>query len=367
MLIIKVQLLRSEEITRISDLMEMFRMGDKVEQTAEAKDESTINQAGRDINNHYGPKMYEIIETIDYQVSRQFEGLLQKHAPVLIKNEMLKVEASVNNFKETMSSRLSEQFEILKSSLSEDLAGEKLILGVTDSNFQYLFQDSLEQVIRKKEQAPQEVLVELLINKVTSDNESDYLIEEAIEVLKSLNKNHVNFILLTGIIIHELSYRYEKMDLTEELVSHYKMTTLFQIKWTLNYFLKLNPVTIDFEYLDYKGLIQNDKNYIKLNSFVDSIVEHCIPNKLKSELNISKHELIDIFLPELHLVLNGFGLDFPYDFKVLSKISDVIIEKTRSNLIMSIQRFKELYKIEGDEKSKLVSKELLARGITRIY
>lgn len=367
MLIIKAQLLRSDEIIRIGDLMEIFRMGDKVEQTAEAKDESTINQAGRDINNHYGPKMYEIIQTIDYQVSRQFEGLLHKHAPALIQNEMLKVEASVNNFKATMSSRLSEQFEILKSSLNEDLAGEKLIQGVTDSNFQYLFQDSLEQVIRKKEQAPQEVLVELLINKVTSEKETDYLIEEAIEVLKSLNKNHVNFILLTGIIIHELSYRYERMDLAEELVSHFKMTTIFQIKWTLNYFLKLNPTTIDFEYLDYKGLINNDKTYVKINNFIDSIIEHCIPNKLKEELNVSNIELIDIFLPELYLVLNGFGLEQPYNFKVLSKISDVIAENTRGSLIMSIQRFKELNKDEGEERSKLVSKELLARGISNLY
>ncbi|MDS7933587.1 hypothetical protein RMB03_20815 [Acinetobacter sp. V91_7] len=342
-------------------------MGDKVEQTAEAKDESTINQAGRDINNHYGPKMYEIIQTIDYQVSRQFEGLLHKHAPALIQNEMRKVEASVNNFKATMSSRLSEQFETLKSSLNEDLAGEKLIKGVADSNFQYLFQDSLEQVIRKKEQAPQEVLVELLINKITSDNDTDYLIEEAIEVLKSLNKNHVNFILLTGIIIHELSYNYERMDLTPELVSRYKMIALFQIKWILNYFLKLEPTSIDFEYLDYKGLIDKNKTYVKINSFVDSIVENFIPSNLKNELNIQNSEIIDIFIPELYLVLNGFGLEHPYKFKVLSKISNVIFEKYKGSLIMSIERFKELNKVEGNERNNLVTKELLTRGITNLY
>ncbi|NUG31629.1 LPO_1073/Vpar_1526 family protein, partial [Acinetobacter baumannii] len=224
-------------------------MGDKVEQTAEAKDESTINQAGRDINNHYGPKMYEIIQTIDYQVSRQFEGLLHKHAPALIKNEMRKVEASVNNFKATMSSRLSELFEILKSSLNEDLAGEKLILGVTDSNFQYLFQDSLEQVIRKKDQAPQDILVELLIKKIETQDNSDYLIEEAIEVLKYLNKNQVNFILLIDIIIYELSFRLN-LNHSDENLDLLKTSGLFQIKWILNYFLKQNPLTLDFDYLN---------------------------------------------------------------------------------------------------------------------
>ncbi|MDH2495072.1 hypothetical protein QDR31_08225 [Acinetobacter baumannii] len=315
-------------------------MGDKVEQTAEAKDESTINQAGRDINNHYGPKMYEIIQTIDYQVSRQFEGLLNKHAPALIQNEMLKVEASVNNFKETMSSRLLEQFEILKTSLSEELSGEKLIKGVTDSNFQYLFKDSLEQVIRKKEQAPQEVLVELLLDKVKSDNKSDYLVDEAIEVLKYLNKNHVNFLLFIGITRKEMRVKFD--NLSKEILEELKFTYLFQIRWTLDYLLQFDISEIDLEYLSYKGLIQEDKIYVEDKNIFDAICEHCIPEDLKTKLNKTNEELIDIFIPELPIILKKFGLTKPYTFNVLSKVAQTIVYKSYGNIVMSIQKYKDL-------------------------
>lgn len=315
-------------------------MGDKLEQAAEAKDESTINQAGRDINNHYGPKMYEIIQTIDYQVSRQFEGLLNKHAPALIQNEMLKVEASVNNFKEMMSSRLSEQFEVLKTSLSEELAGEKLIRGVTDSNFQFLFQDSLEQVVRKKEKAPQEVLVELLINKITSPDDSNYLIEEAIDVLKSLNKNHINFILLIDMIIYHTGKKFDS-EISDEIKFSVQSSTLFEIKWILNYFIKLDPSLIDFEYLIYKGLILEGKTYINFKNISETITNYCYAEKYHKGYNIRKEDMLDIYLPELQLLLNQYGLLYPYDFKVLNKISNVIAEKSRSGLFRDINRFKE--------------------------
>ncbi|MDC5216129.1 hypothetical protein OHW69_15855 [Acinetobacter baumannii] len=341
-------------------------MGDKVEQTAEAKDESTINQAGRDINNHYGPKMYEIIQTIDYQVSRQFEGLLHKHAPALIKNEMRKVEASVNNFKATMSSRLSELFEILKSSLNEDLAGEKLILGVTDSNFQYLFQDSLEQVIRKKDQAPQDILVELLIKKIETQDNSDYLIEEAIEVLKYLNKNQVNFILLIDIIIYELSFRLN-LNHSDENLDLLKTSGLFQIKWILNYFLKQNPLTLDFDYLNYKGMFLDNKVYTNFPSIPEAIIKYCVPEKLILELNTTNEEILEILLPELKLVLDKFGLPSPYNFKVLSSIANVIADKNRTNLIMSIEKYKVLNDSEKQAWTYSIFMALQKKGIASIY
>jgi hypothetical protein len=344
--------------------MEIFRMGDKVEQTAEAKDESTINQAGRDIN--YGPKMYEIIQTIDYQVSRQFEGLLHKHAPALIQNEMLKVEASVNNFKESMSSRLSEQFEILKSSLNEDLAGEKLVQGVTDSNFQYLFQDSLEQVIRKKDQAPQDILVELLIKKIETQDNSDYLIEEAIEVLKYLNKNQVNFILLIDILIYEISYRINQ-NISDENLDFFKTTTLFQIKWVLNYFLNQNPSIIDFDYLNYKGILMDGKVYTNLSSIPDDVIKYCVPEKLIKELKMTNEEILEILLPELKLVLDRFGLVLPYQFKVLSKIANVIADKNRINLIRSIEEFKTLHESKKEEWSNSILTTIQQKGIVSLY
>ncbi|MEN8406032.1 hypothetical protein [Acinetobacter seifertii] len=341
-------------------------MGDKVEQTADAKNGSTINQAGHDIHNHYGPKMHEIIETIDYQVSRQFESLLHKHAPVLIQNEMLKVEACVKNFKETISSKLTEQFEILKTSLNEDLAGEKLIKGVTDSNFQFLFQDCLEQVIRKKEQAPEDILVALLVKKIETEDNTDYLIEEAIEVLKYLNKNQVNFILLIDIIIYELSFRLNA-DVSDVNLDLFKTTTLFQIKWILHYFLKQNPLTLDFEYLNYKGMFLDNKVYTSFSSIPEAIIKHCVPEKLILELNTTNEEILEILLPELKLILDKFGLPSPYNFKVLSSIANVIADKNRNCLIISIEKYKALNDSERQAWSKSIFMILQQKGIASIY
>lgn len=341
-------------------------MGDKVEQTADATEGSTINQAGHDIHNNYGPKMLDIIQTIDYQISRQFEGLLYKHAPALIKSEISRVETSINEFKESLSSKIFEQFELLKITSNEDVAGEKIIKQLADSNFQYLFQDSLEQIIRKKDQAPQEVLVSLLIHKITSEDNSSYLIEEAIDVLKSLNKNHVNFIILIDLIICELG-SILNMDPNNECTNFYNKGTLLQLKWIFNYFLKLSPTPINFDYLTYKGLILEGKSYSKFSSISESIIKLCIPDNIKKELNTSNDELLNIFLPELKLLLERFGLLSPYEFKVLSTISNVITDKSRNSVINSIQRYKNLNQGENENWNNTLKSELIKRGVTSLY
>lgn len=335
-------------------------MGDKIEQTAEATDGSTVNQAAHDIHNHYGPKMLDIIQTIDYQVSRQFEGLLYKHAPVLIQNEILKVESSINEFKEKLSSKISDQFETLKSSLTEDVAGEKLIKGVTDSNFQYLFKDSLEQVIRKKEDAPQDVLVSLLINKIKNlENNSDYLIEEAIEALKYINKNHVNFILFEHLILGNL--KIPNTD-NKETIENIKMFSFSQIKWIVTYFLKLEPTPIDLDYLSYKGLIRDDLNYINHDTIPESIIKYALPESLANEIPFSSNDILEIFLPELKILLDKFGLKDPYKFRVLSKISTVIAEKCSGDIAVSIEECKNIDGQGAFEWLSSIINELKKRG-----
>ncbi|MFW1880478.1 LPO_1073/Vpar_1526 family protein [Acinetobacter baumannii] len=336
-------------------------MGDRINQAAEAIDGSTINQAGNDIHINYGPKMNEILQAIDYQVSRQFEGLLHKHAPVLIRNEFIKIENSINEFKEKISSKLLEKFEKLKITLDEESAGEKLTQDIVDSNFQYLFQDSLEQIIRKKDQAPQDVLVELLINKIASPEDSNYLIEEAIEVLKFLNKNHVNFILLIDMFLFHTGNKFNGV-IDDDNKFFIQKNILFEIKWTLNYFLALNPSAIDFEYLTYKGLILERKKYTNFNNIPESINRFCYSEKFKLEGSVEKEELIDIFLPELKVVLNMYGLKYPYDFVVLSRISKVIADKSKFSLLMSIQRFKEANENLKEDWNKAILLELKKRG-----
>lgn len=344
--------------------MGLFKMGNNIEQSAEAINGGRIYQVAGDAQ--IGPSMMEIIQTIDYQIDRQFESLFYRHAPAIIKKEIEEVEASVNNFKKLLSDQLTSQFKISASTTNEDIVAQNFTKSVADSNFQYLFKDSLEQVIRKKENAPQEVLVELLIEKIKSEEDSDYLIEEAINTLKYLNRNHVNFILLIGIIRYELGYR-PHSNIDEDVVNKLKMTTLFQLKWTFNYFLKLNPSSIDIEYLTYKGLILEGKVYVDYPSMYDSIVDYCIPDKLKKELNKSNEEIINIFLPELKLLIERYELEQPYNFKVLSKIANVMVEKCRGSIIMSIQRYKDINQKEREEWSSLLVKNLKEIGILSLY
>jgi hypothetical protein len=174
----------------------------------------------------------------------------------------------------------------------------------------------LEQVIRKKDQAPQDILVELLIKKIETHDNSDYLIEEAIEVLKYLNKNQVNFILLIDILIYEISYRLNK-NISDEILDFLKTTSLFQIKWVLNYFLNQNPSTIDFDYLSYKGILLDSKVYTNLSSIPDDVIKCCVPEKLIKELNTTNEEILEILLPELKLVLDRFSLFSLYHFTTL--------------------------------------------------
>ena len=324
--------------------MELFKVGDKVDQSAEAAENSNIVQAARDII-YNGPALPQILETVDFQIKSQFEGLLYKHAPTLIQEEMKKVKISINEFNHRMNERITEQFKSLLLSCSEDDAAEKLTKGVADSNFQYLFRESIEQVVRKKEQAPQETLVELLIDRVNNSTpNSDYLVEEAISILKYVNKNQINFILFIGELL-ENTVRYGPKK--NEYIEYIELIHLSQLKWTCSYLLELNLSEIDLEYLKYKGLILEEKQYTTDPLIYDRISNACFPQELKNKLNQSNEELVKLFLPEIDIIIGKFGLETPYKIDVLSKISQTICTKNRYHFMQSVQKYR------GDNKEKM--------------
>ena len=310
-------------------------MGDKIDQKAETAEGSSVIQASGDVY-VVGPTLPQILETVDFQIKSQFESLLYKYAPSIIQQEMSKVKDSIDNFNSKINERITEEFRSLLFSLTEDQAAKNLTKGVSDSNFQYLFKESIEQVIRKKDQAPQEVLVELLINKVKSiESNTDYLIEEAINTLKYLNKNHINFILFISEIINNTGIY------TERPFQFVELTHLSQIKWTCYYFLEQDLSKIDIEYLRYKGLIFENKHYVHNPEIYDRIGNSCIPQEFKNKFNKSNEELVRLFLPEIDIILDKFGLTTPYQIDVLSKIADTICTKNRYNLMKCIEKYRD--------------------------
>lgn len=328
-------------------------MGDDINQKAEAAEGSSVIQALRDVY-VVGPTLPQILETVDFQIKNQFESLLYKHAPSIIQQEMSKVKESIDNFNSKINERITEEFKSLLFSLNEDQAAKNLTEGVSDSNFQYLFKESIEQVIRKKDQAPQDVLIELLINKVNNvGNNTDYLIEEAINTLKYLNKNHINFILFIGEIINNTGiYRERPFQFIE-------LTHLSQIKWTCYYFLEQDLSKIDIDYLRYKGLIFENKYYVHNPEVYDRIGNSCIPQEFKNKFNKSNEELIRLFLPELDIILEKFGLTTPYQIDVLSKIADTICIKNRYNLMKNIEKYRNNNKTLQDEWRNTLSEHFI--------
>lgn len=108
-------------------------MFEKAKMEAEASENSTVQQAGRDIYN--GPTLLQIIETIDYQIEKRVPELLLAHGPQLIEAENQKVQAEIQQFKQSINTMLESK---LTTSVNSDQEAIKILSKVTDANFQYL-------------------------------------------------------------------------------------------------------------------------------------------------------------------------------------------------------------------------------------
>ncbi|WP_430614582.1 hypothetical protein [Acinetobacter baumannii] len=120
-----------------------------------------------------------------------------------------------------------------------------------------------------------------------------------------------------------------------------ELTHLSQIKWTCYYFLEQDLSKIDIEYLRYKGLILENKHYVQNPEIYDRIGNSCIPQEFKNKFNKSNEELVRLFLPEIDILLEKFGLTIPYQIDVLSKIADTICTKNRYNLMKCIEKYRD--------------------------
>lgn len=82
-----------------------------------------------------------------------------------------------------------------------------------------------------------------------------------------------------------------------------------------------------------------NKHYVHNPEIYDRIGNSCIPQEFKDKFNKSNEELVRLFLPEIDIIIEKFGLTIPYQIDVLSKIADTICTKSRYNVMKGIEKY----------------------------
>lgn len=300
--------------------MELFNMGDKVEQKAEAEAGSNVTQAARDINFH-GPTLPQVIQTIDYQIEKQFPVLLAQFAPQILEVEKKNIRDEVESFKTMLQSEVQSYYEKNMTNESEEEFAKKIMEKLVNSNFQYLIKEATDDVIKKKQKSSKELLVNLLMHKMQQDiDDEDYHIDIIINSLKYLSKNHINFLTFHLLIRdykprkQNLSIReyYEKLvgsNTDESKIEAMKHSIRLDIKnfyiHLIHYFLRQEPKKVDIEFLEAQNLFFTQKHYIA-NLFEEIGNELLIDNPTENDIREE--------IPELHALYKMYGLETKDEF-----------------------------------------------------
>jgi hypothetical protein len=295
-------------------------MLEKVKMEAEASENSTVQQAGRDIYN--GPTLLQIIETIDYQIEKRVPELLLIHGPQLLEAENQKVQVEIQEFKQGINSMLESK---LASNNNSDEHAIKILSKVTDANFQYLFHEGLKNVIRRKESSSKEILIELLSKKLDTDeaDDSSYILDDAIETLSNLSKNQINFLgFING--IRKLSYStnwkgevYNSFDIVdsghrkglsqEEINVLQEHSNKFYLTWLnllIDHFTSSSPSQIDVDYLVSKGVL-----FTETKSFTLTNGNIILRNLYGTENFNDREKDINVLVPKMYELIKIYGLD----------------------------------------------------------
>lgn len=289
-------------------------MGDKVEQKADAAEGSNIVQAARDII-YNGPTLPQVIETIDYQIDKQFPILLSQHAPQILEAEITNIRNEVNYFKDMLRFEVKSYYEKNVNNYNEEDFSKQLMEKLLDSNFQHLIKEATNDVVKKKQKSSKELLVNLLMEKMQQDvDDESYHIDMIIDSLKYLSKNHINF-LTFHLLIRDYKPNYQGSNIKEyyEILvgnsddENRKETIKQDIRLRvknfyirlINYFLRLEPKKVDIEFLEAQNLFFTERSYTK--NLYDVIgTELLIDNPTENDIRQE--------IPELHFLYEMYGL-----------------------------------------------------------
>lgn len=273
----------------------------------------------------------DIEKILDNKLPSYLRDSLDNQIPKLIKSYLEIVQVSIN---------LNTQ----------NIVDAKLDQRLQSNDFKSCLANTIDQIIVKEDKAPLEVLAGLIKDKLSDDDES-YLINQAIDTMKYLNKNQVNFLgfihLLQRRLIQvdeiyiedqaELLYSYleklkkeleDESDLEikhknqEEFENIMNSIKVFKNKIRpnisdiyknfFNKFLSLNPRKLDIDYLISLGLF-----YTHYTSPVDRLKVN-----LCQAVSIDEIDVLNIF-PEFNELLMKYDIESK-DVLAISSLGDKI-------------------------------------------
>lgn len=203
------------------------------DQKIESGDQSTNNQAGRDIifNNHNDELFsYEDIKNISLDVFKENFYELSEQA-----------QAKVNERAEVLIDRILDKLKIL------ELTEEKLSEKISNPDVQYALINAQKQYARSGEENSLEMLTELLVQRFSANENSlkKIVVNEAIEVMTKITPDQINNLTLLFLVKSCKSVNVRALfDLIYKLYEKYGNYT--------------EKSTAFYEHLQYAGLLTND-------------------------------------------------------------------------------------------------------------
>lgn len=266
-----------------------------------------------------------------------------------------------NNYKVQMAlmSRVQEKIDLLSYKFLDEIEKIRKEKNIEDIELkenmssvstQMLANQCLQQSVYKDKEDVTEILAKLLAEKVTSENQ-DYLIEDAIDSLKYLSSNDINFIkFFYGVVyrgyavncsgqFYAISKYYDQIiesdldeDQKESFINHVYDQLVKLYKNIGKYFSTLEPKKVDYSYLMSKGWF-----YVNYLSFPDPI-EHLskVLKKPNGALH-SKEEIQELF-PDLFNIWESFTQG-GYQANPLSTIGQLIGRKTTESLLSDVVQY----------------------------
>ncbi|MEB6624236.1 hypothetical protein MXM84_06930 [Acinetobacter pittii] len=237
--------------------------------------------------------------------------------------------------------------EIEKIRKEKNIEDIQLKENMSSVSTQMLANQCLQQSVYKDKEDVTEILAKLLAEKVTSENQ-DYLIEDAIDSLKYLSSNDINFIkffygvVYSGYAINFLGQSYAisnyydqisestlEEDQKNSFIDHVYEQIVKLYKNIGRYFSTLEPQKVDYSYLMSKGWF-----YVNYLHFPDPI-EH-LSKVLKKQNGVlhTKEEIQELF-PDLVNVWETFTQG-GYQANPLSAIGQLIGRKTTESLLSDV-------------------------------
>ncbi|MFG0647707.1 LPO_1073/Vpar_1526 family protein [Leclercia adecarboxylata] len=221
--------------------------------------------------------------------------------------------------------------------LSEDL-DEKVAAKLADPDIQYSINQAVTQVARKGFDEKSELLKELIVSKIESDQEEDsILIDQALDVTPRLTTNEIKFLAWIHYLrsISKIANGINVTNLAEEKKTHfaltgftlsdnYKLHNSMYSNYDFDYvkFLgdRLNLKHIKKDYLELKGVIYFDKSY-------QVSYQVLLAQRTGHDFFGSENSFFEAF-PAIKLTLDSFGISSLIEFNsfVINPIGVMIAE-----------------------------------------